>query len=75
MLNSTLFFFFLKVDNFKYILEIRKSLEIPEIERPPVEDKRVRVPEEILNYVKKRSIHQISQISEPTQPSKKRKNK
>lgn len=60
------------MDNFKYIVEIRKSFEIPEIQRPPVEDKRVRVPEEILNYVKKRTI---SQISEQTKPSKKRKNK
>ena len=63
-----------KVSKFKYVIQIRKTLEVPEITRPIVEKKKIEIPESILTYAQKRSISQISDaVNKPAKKKKKNK--
>ncbi len=65
-----------KVDNFRYLIQIKRYFDIPSVKAPEIESKRVQVPSVIENYLEKKVKASVNTLEESkTQKKADKKNK
>lgn len=66
-------FFVVVLGHFKYLIQIKKVIEVPEVKMPPLDHSRVEVPKVIENYIQKRKIQDVNKNENVSKKSHKKK--